>query len=205
MARRASEWAIAYHASRKRSWSAPEPIGGGDAGSLEPRAPRRADLGEAAVALYELAIQRGARMWNEGNREGCAGVYEVTINAMIGLAGDQLPSTITEALLEARDRGAEFDALKPHLLPDAEGRPFAETAAQLGISVGNAKIRAHRMKERYRALLEEEVREGGGWVPSDASLERPPALEPRLEVGDRVARVEALDRPGCCVLVLAQA
>jgi len=88
-----------------------EPIGGGDAGSLEPRSPRRADLGEAAVALYELAIQRGARMWNEGNREGCAGVYEVTINAMIGLAGDQLPSTITEALLEARDRGAREDAV----------------------------------------------------------------------------------------------
>ncbi len=110
-----------------------EPVGGGDAGSLEPRAARSADLGSAATALYELAIQRGARMWNEGNREGCAAVYEVTINAMIGLAGNQLPASITDLLIQARDRGAREDAVEAAwTYRDALDRVYRELSLSRG-------------------------------------------------------------------------
>lgn len=92
-----------------------EPIGG-DRGTtgrdLEPRQPRAVDAGPAAMRIYEVAINRGAGLWNDGNREGCAAVYEVAISAMIGLGQDRLPSAVLDALAEGLERGEKQEAVE---------------------------------------------------------------------------------------------
>ena len=92
-----------------------EPIGG-DRGTtgrdLEPRQPRAVDAGPAAMRSYEVAINRGAGLWNDGNREGCAAVYEVAISAMIGLGQDRLPSAVLDALAEGLERGEKQEAVE---------------------------------------------------------------------------------------------
>ena len=92
-----------------------EPIGG-DRGTtgrdLEPRQPRAVDAGPAAMRIYEVAINRGAGLWNDGNREGCAAVYEVAISAMIGLGQDRLPSAVLDALAEGLELGEKQEAVE---------------------------------------------------------------------------------------------
>ena len=79
---------------------------------LEPREPRAVDAGAAAMRIYEVAINRGAGLWNGGNREGCAAVYEVAISAMIGLGRDRLPAEVVDALAEGLDRGEGQEAIE---------------------------------------------------------------------------------------------
>lgn len=50
-----------------------------------------------------------------------------------------------------------LDALLTHLWGDAESIPYSELAARFGLSEGNIKITAHRLRQRYRALLREEI------------------------------------------------
>ncbi len=92
-----------------------EPIGGSRGATgrdLEPREPRAVDAGAAAMRVYEVAINRGAALWNGGNREGCAAVYEVAISAMIGLGRDRLPTEVVDALAEGLDRGEGQEAIE---------------------------------------------------------------------------------------------
>jgi len=88
-----------------------EPAGGGDRGTtgreLQPRQPRRVDARADAMRLYEVAINRGAGLWNDGNRVGCAAVYEVAINAMISFGRDGLPPAVVELLAESIERGGK--------------------------------------------------------------------------------------------------
>ncbi|MEC9048017.1 MAG: CIA30 family protein, partial [Planctomycetota bacterium] len=51
-----------------------EPLGGkrAERGDLEPRRARNVDAAAAAMRVYEVAINRGAGLWNDGNRDGCA-------------------------------------------------------------------------------------------------------------------------------------
>ncbi|MGC6487262.1 MAG: CIA30 family protein [Planctomycetota bacterium] len=92
-----------------------EPIGG-DRGTtgrdLEPRRPQTVDAEAAAMRIYEVAINRGAGLWNDGNREGCAAVYEVAISAMIGLGQDRLPSDVVDVLAEGLERGEKQEAVE---------------------------------------------------------------------------------------------
>ena len=58
----------------------------------------------------------------------------------------------------ARDGKSElFDTLKPCLLGDREAQPYAALAMKLGISEGSVKVTVHRMRQRYRQLLREEI------------------------------------------------
>lgn len=64
-------------------------------------------------------------------------------------AGDQYPSDLDELRrLSPVDRAVVY-------LVDVEGRPFAETAAMLGITVVAARLRASRARRRLREILEE--------------------------------------------------
>jgi RNA polymerase sigma-70 factor (ECF subfamily) len=59
-----------------------------------------------------------------------------------------------------RDGKADwFAALRPTLTGARESQPYAELAARLGQSEGAVKIAVHRLRKRYRALLQTEIAE----------------------------------------------
>lgn len=63
---------------------------------------------------------------------------------------------------------AVFTELKPCLLGDAEAQPYAVLAGKLGRSEGAVKVAVHRLRQRYRQLLREEI---GQTVASPAEVE----------------------------------
>jgi RNA polymerase sigma factor (sigma-70 family) len=50
-----------------------------------------------------------------------------------------------------------FARLKPCLLGSREALPYAQLALELGITEGALKVTVHRMRQRYREILREEV------------------------------------------------
>jgi RNA polymerase sigma-70 factor (ECF subfamily) len=52
---------------------------------------------------------------------------------------------------------ALFEGLKPFLAPDGSGTTYAELGRQLGMSEGAVKVAVHRLRKRYRRLLEDEI------------------------------------------------
>lgn len=61
-----------------------------------------------------------------------------------------------------------FEHLKECLTSGGRGTPYAELAARLGLSEGAVKVSVHRLRQRYRALLEEEI---ANTVSSPAEVE----------------------------------
>jgi RNA polymerase sigma factor (sigma-70 family) len=63
--------------------------------------------------------------------------------------------------LEEELKGAGKDKillhLRPHLQGDGGGRPYAEVAAELGMSESAVKVTVHRLRQRYGNLLRAEV------------------------------------------------
>ena len=64
------------------------------------------DLSRTVEALYALAVDRGAKLFNAGNPEACAAVYEVLTESILRLAGDRLTATVRDRLVRA-SRDAE--------------------------------------------------------------------------------------------------
>jgi len=58
---------------------------------------------------------------------------------------------------EAEGRLEVFETLKLCLVGDREAQPYAELAAKLAVSEGTVKSATHRMRQRYRQLLREEI------------------------------------------------
>lgn len=57
-----------------------------------------------------------------------------------------------------RDGKAElFAALHPCLVGDRSSQPYADLAVKLGINEGTVKSTVHRMRQRYRQLLHDEI------------------------------------------------
>jgi RNA polymerase sigma-70 factor (ECF subfamily) len=54
-------------------------------------------------------------------------------------------------------RSSLFDALQAHFWGDADSIPYPRLGERFGLSVGNMKIIAYRMRERYREILREEI------------------------------------------------
>ena len=50
-----------------------------------------------------------------------------------------------------------FDVLKPCLVGDRQAQPYAALAAKLGMTEGAVKVAVHRLRQRYRQLLREEI------------------------------------------------
>ncbi len=50
-----------------------------------------------------------------------------------------------------------FGQLKPCLLGERAAQPYASLASQLGMTEGSVKVAVHRLRQRYRQLLREEI------------------------------------------------
>ena len=57
----------------------------------------------------------------------------------------------------AAGTGEMFDALKPCLVGDRQAQPYAALAVELGMTEGAVKVAVHRLRQRYRQLLKEEI------------------------------------------------
>jgi RNA polymerase sigma-70 factor (ECF subfamily) len=57
----------------------------------------------------------------------------------------------------AKDRLRHFETLKQFLAGSSQGASYAAAARALGISETNAKVAAHRMRQRYREMLRAEI------------------------------------------------
>jgi RNA polymerase sigma-70 factor (ECF subfamily) len=71
-----------------------------------------------------------------------------------------LLDTVLKRLREnyARDgREAVFDALKDRLSADGDPASLASVAAQLAMNEGAVKVAVHRMRQRYRKALHDEI------------------------------------------------
>lgn len=58
---------------------------------------------------------------------------------------------------ESEGRGEIFALLNPCLIGNRTGQPYAELAIQLGVSEGTVKSAVHRLRQRYRQLLHDEI------------------------------------------------
>jgi len=57
----------------------------------------------------------------------------------------------------AEGRAGLFDDLQAHLWGETETIPYPQLAEKFGLSAGNVKTIAHRLRERYREVLREEI------------------------------------------------
>ncbi|MHC4091523.1 MAG: CIA30 family protein [Planctomycetota bacterium] len=56
------------------------------------------DLYDSAGRLVEAAIAGGVPLFNAGQTEACAAIYELTARSLVDLCGDELPPTVAAAL-----------------------------------------------------------------------------------------------------------
>jgi DNA-directed RNA polymerase specialized sigma24 family protein len=57
----------------------------------------------------------------------------------------------------ARGKGALFDRLRGFLVGERQPGGYAGAAAELGLTEGAVKVAVHRLRQRYRELLREEI------------------------------------------------
>jgi len=50
-----------------------------------------------------------------------------------------------------------FERLRPFLVAGSSGIPYAQAAAQLGMTEGAVRVAVHRLRRRYRELLRQEI------------------------------------------------
>jgi RNA polymerase sigma factor (sigma-70 family) len=55
------------------------------------------------------------------------------------------------------DKKELFEELKPCLLGESEAQPYAVLAKKLGMTEGSVKVAVHRLRQRYRQLLRDEI------------------------------------------------
>lgn len=81
-----------------------------------------------------------------------------------------LEQVMTRLRAEFRDRGKEplFDQLKACLTGDRTNQPYAALATQLGLTESAIKVSVHRLRNRYRELLRDEIAQTVG---SSSSVE----------------------------------
>ncbi len=69
---------------------------------------------------------------------------------------DEVFNRLGEELRQA-GKADQLAMMKPCLVGDPAALPYAELAAKLGMSEGAVKVAVHRLRQRYRQLLHEEV------------------------------------------------
>ena len=57
----------------------------------------------------------------------------------------------------AQGKAELFEQLKPCLLGERTTQPYALLASKLGMTEGSVKVAVHRLRQRYRQLLREEI------------------------------------------------
>jgi len=118
---------------------------------------------------------RREHAWKRGGAAHIVGIDEMTRaedHYAAGLAMSQTPDRVYErnwalALLErttarladefaAAGKGRVFEDLKPYLTGDGDA-PYSRVAAELGMSEVTVRVSVHRMRGRFRDLLQLEV------------------------------------------------
>jgi RNA polymerase sigma factor (sigma-70 family) len=61
------------------------------------------------------------------------------------------------AEFEQENKKELFEALKPCLLGESSAQPYAALASKLGTTEGSVKVTVHRLRQRYRQLLRDEI------------------------------------------------
>jgi RNA polymerase sigma-70 factor (ECF subfamily) len=61
-----------------------------------------------------------------------------------------------EREVNREDKGPLFERLKPALMGEGDAA-YARVGAELGMTEGAVKVAAHRLRRRYRALIQEEI------------------------------------------------
>jgi DNA-directed RNA polymerase specialized sigma24 family protein len=56
-----------------------------------------------------------------------------------------------------KDKGGQFDQLRVYLVGERGGPSHGKAAEELGMTAGAVKVAVHRMRQRYRELLREEI------------------------------------------------
>jgi RNA polymerase sigma-70 factor (ECF subfamily) len=62
-----------------------------------------------------------------------------------------------EREVNSENKGPLFERLKPTLMGESDAASYAQIGTELGMSAGAVKVAAHRLRKRFRALLEEEI------------------------------------------------
>jgi RNA polymerase sigma-70 factor (ECF subfamily) len=62
-----------------------------------------------------------------------------------------------EREVNGENKGPLFERLKPTLMGESDTASHAQIGAALGMSAGAVKVAAHRLRKRFRALLQEEI------------------------------------------------
>jgi RNA polymerase sigma-70 factor (ECF subfamily) len=62
-----------------------------------------------------------------------------------------------EREVNCENKGPLFEGLKPTLMGESDAASYAQIGIQLGMSAGAVKVAAHRLRKRFRALLQEEI------------------------------------------------
>ena len=73
---------------------------------------------------------------------------------------DEAPEKVLARLetdFSAGGKGRLFEELKRHLSGDGVETPYAAIAARLNMTEGAVKVAVHRIRQRYRELLREEI------------------------------------------------
>jgi DNA-directed RNA polymerase specialized sigma24 family protein len=70
-----------------------------------------------------------------------------------------LEKVMNRLCAEYADQGKTelFVTLKPCLLGDREAQPYAMLASKMGMTEGSVKVAVHRLRQRYRQLLRDEI------------------------------------------------
>jgi RNA polymerase sigma factor (sigma-70 family) len=122
----------------------------------------------ANQAAYAGAQKRGSgrslisidRLAAEG-RYGCETAHALTAERLFDRQWTlALLDNVMESLTVEMNRAGKarlFEALRPALLGGAKRTPYRAIAADLGMTEEAARAAAHRLRQRYRALLREEV------------------------------------------------
>lgn len=69
---------------------------------------------------------------------------------------DRALTVVAEGLKES-GKERQFELLKPWLVGDAESLSQAETAEELGVTPGALKVAIHRLRKRFREVVQQEV------------------------------------------------
>jgi transforming growth factor-beta-induced protein len=97
------------------------PAGGGDAGGTgrDVAVARDADIDAAAElrAIYDLAVERGAPLFNQGDAEACAAIYEVAVQSLLRLGKGRFADPLLAEL--------KSDAANAAAIENARSRAWA--------------------------------------------------------------------------------
>jgi hypothetical protein len=112
--------------------------------------PAMVDQDKRAVArdVITMAIERGVPLFNNGQAEACAAIYEVTARTLVGLARDPLPSSSVKRLEAALRRASQTEDgsdrawVLRHALDDTMRSDPCAVLVQLYSSVLYAQARA---------------------------------------------------------------